>query len=220
LLTVIVVVQLYGSRVRWSVRIASVSSIAMAVLGGACASAPNAGPVGEGSSLQPKILSADTARPPRSANIELDKESSVALLLVAPGHSATLLYPRDSATNNRLGPGAHQITFQVPAGLVLSDTALANRGRMRQRADSAGRPRQRTVMSPPIDPAMGAFLLLLTSPQRLDYARMVERTSGVSIPTIESEALNAIAKAIKSTLPSEPRDLAGYYMRVELANLR
>lgn len=191
----------------------------MAVLA-ACASAPNSGPVGDGSSLQPKILSADTARPPRSATIQLDREGSVALLLVAPGHSATLLYPRDSATNNRLGVGAHQITFQVPAGLVLSDTAIANRGRTRARGDTAGRPRQRTITSPPIDPAMPTFLLLLTSPQRLDYARIVERTRGVSLPTIESEALNAIAKAVKGTLPDEPRDLAGYYLRVALSGGR
>ena len=191
----------------------------MAVFAAACASAPNSGPVGDGSTLQPKILSADTARPPRSATIQLDREGSVALLLVAPGHSATLLYPRDSATNNRMGAGAHQISFQVPSGLVLSDTALANRGRTRARGDSV-RPRQRTITTPPIDPAMPTFLLLLTSPQRLDYARILERTSGVSLPTIESEALNAIAKAVKGTLADEPRDLAGYYLRVALTDTR
>ena len=201
-------------------RIASVSSIAMAMFGAACASAPNSGPVGEGSSLQPKILSADTARPPRSATIQLDRESSVALLLVAPGHSATLLYPRDSATNNLMPAGAHQIGFQVPAGLVLSDTAIANRGRMRRDSAGGARPRQRSVMTPPIDPLTGTFLLLLTSPQRLDYAKIVERTSGVTIPAMENEALNAIAKAVKGTLPSEPRDLAGYYLRVQLASNR
>jgi hypothetical protein len=74
-------------------------------------------------------------------------------------------------------------------------------------------------MSPPIDPTMGSFLLLLTSPQRLDYARMVERTSGVSLPAVETEALNAIAKAIKGTLTSEPRELSGFYQRVELGRM-
>jgi hypothetical protein len=45
---------------------------------------------------------------------------------------------------------------------------------------------------------------------------MIEKTAGVSIPNIETEALNAVGKAIKSTILSEPRELAGYYQRVEL----
>lgn len=200
-------------------RIASVGSIAMAVLAGACVSALNAGLIADGSSLQPKILSADTAQPPRSATIQLDRSGYVALLLVAPGHSATLLYPRDSATNNQMGAGAHQISFVIPSGLVLSDTAIASR-RQRRDTTTGARPRSRTVTSPPIDPMTPTFLLLLTSPQRLDYARIVERTSGVSLPTLENEALNAVTKAVKGTLQAEPRELAGYYLRVHLARAR
>jgi hypothetical protein len=202
------------------VRITSVGAIAMTVLSAACASAPNTGRLADGSALDPKIIGSDTAQPPRSATIQLDRAGFVALLLVAPGHSATLLYPRDSATNNQMGAGAHQINFQIPTGLVLSDTALANRGRTRRDTTTAARPRTRTVATPPIDPTMGSFLLLLTSPQRLDYARMVERTSGVSLPTLESEALNAIAKAIKGTLSFEPRDLAGFFYRIRLGQIR
>lgn len=201
-------------------RIPSVIAIAIAVLCTACASAPNSGRLVDGSALEPRIVGFDTARPPRSATIQLDQPGYVALLLVAPGHSATLLYPRDSATNNQMRAGAHQITFQIPTGLVLSDTAMENRGRLRRDTTTAARPRTRTVASNPIDPAMGSFLLLLTSPQRLDYARMVERTSGVSLPTIETEALNAIAKAIKSTLSMEPRDLAGFFYRIQLGQMR
>jgi hypothetical protein len=199
------------------VRIPSLSAVALAFLAAACVKRADTGVIDDGSKLQPKIVARDTSNPPRSATIELDQAGYVALLLVAPGHSATLLFPRDSATNNQMGAGAHQITFQIPTGLVLSDTASANRSRARR--DSSSRQRTRTIMSPPIDPTMGSFLLLLTSPQRLDYARMVERTSGVSLPTIETEALNAIAKAIKGTLVSEPRELSGFYQRVELGRM-
>jgi hypothetical protein len=202
------------------VRIPSVSMIAMAVLGLACVSAPNAGRLADDSSMDPRILASDSGHPPKSATIQLDRPGYVALLLVAPGHSATLLYPRDSATNNQLGAGAHQLTFQIPSGLVLSDTAADNRGRLRRDTATAARVRTRIVATPPIDPAMGSFLLLLTSPQRLDYARMVERTRGVSLPTIDTEALNAIAKAIKSTLSLEPRDLAGFFYRIRLGQIR
>ena len=199
-------------------RIVSLVAVTLAFLTASCAKRADTGVIADGSTLQPKIIARDTASPPRSATIELDRAGYVALLLVAPGHSATLLYPRDSATNNQMGPGAHQIAFQIPSGLVLSDTAAANRNRAR-RDSAASRQRTRTVMSPPIDPTMGSFLLLLTSPQRLDYARMVERTSGVSLPTIETEALNAIAKAIKGTLVTEPRELSGFYQRVELGRM-
>jgi hypothetical protein len=201
------------------VRIPSLSAIAIALLAVSCVKVPEAGVIADGSTLQPKIIAVDTSHPPRSATIQLDRPGYLALLLVAPGHSVTLLYPRDSATNNQRGPGAHQITFQIPSALVLSDTALANRPRLRD-STGGGRQRTRTVTSPPIDPTMASFFLLLTSPQRLDYARMVERTLGVSLPTIETEALNATAKAIKATITTEPRELAGYYQRVELGRIR
>jgi hypothetical protein len=197
--------------------------MAMTVLAGACASMPKGGSIGEGSSLQPKIIAVDTGRPPRSATVQLDREGYVALVLVAPGHSATLLYPRDTATNNQLRAGAHQITFTIPSSLVLSDTAIAAMGRPRPRSDTArarARPRSRTVMSPPIGPETPTYLLLITAPQPLNYSRIVEKTAGVSIPNIDMEALNAVGKAIKATIATEPREWSGYYQLVELSRLR
>jgi hypothetical protein len=188
------------------------------MIAAACASGPNAGLIADGSTLQPRIVATDSANPPRSATIELDRAGYIALLLVAPGHSVTLLYPRDSATNNQMSAGTHSVSFQIPSGLVLSDSAADSRDRRRDSARA--QPRVRTVANPPIDPTMGSFLLLVTSPQRLDYARMVERTSGVSLPTIDSEALNAVAKTIKGTIEREPRELAAYFQRVELGEMR
>jgi hypothetical protein len=199
------------------VRIARLCAVTTTPLLAACASAPNAGLIADGSTLRPRIVATDTANPPRSATIELDRAGYVALLLVAPGHSVTLLYPRDSATNNQMSAGTHQLSFQIPSGLVLSDTAESNR--LRRRDSARAQPRVRTITNPPIDPTIGSFLLLATSPQRLDYARMVERTSGVSLPTIDTEALNAVAKTVKGTLAAEPRELAAYYQRVELGSL-
>jgi hypothetical protein len=190
----------------------------MAVLAAACASGPNAGLIPDGSTLQPRIVATDSVNPPRSATIELDRAGYVALLLVAPGHSVTLLYPRDSATNNQKDKGTHRLSFQIPSTLVLSDTGMSDRDRRRDSART--QPRVRTITNPPIDPTLGSFLLLVTSPQRLDYARMVERTSGVSLPTIDTEALNAVAKTIKGTIATEPRELAAYFQRVELGQLR
>lgn len=195
------------------------SFIVGTALATACVSTPNVGPVGDESRLEPRILSIDSVSPPGAATVQLAQPGYAALLLVAPGHSATLLYPRDSATNNQLTAGSHRVTFEVPTALILSDTASLNRTRAR-RDTASGRARIRTATNPPIDPSLPSYLLLLTSPQRLDYARMVERTLGVSLPTNELEALNAIAKAVKGTLAAEPREVAGYFHRVQLGRTR
>ena len=44
---------------------------------------------------------------------------------------------------------------------------------------------------------------------------IIDKTAGVSIPLVDNEALNAVGKAIRSTLP-EPRTMAGYYQIIEL----
>ena len=72
----------------------------------------------------------------------------------------------------------------------------------------------------PIAPTTPTYFLLVTSPKPLVYQRIIEKTAGVSIPLVDTEALNAVAKAIKATIPSEPRDWAGFYQRVELRRRR
>ena len=173
-------------------------------------------------------MSADTSRPPKNALVELDQPGYAVVVLVAPGHSATLLYPADSATDNRLSAGAHHLTFLVPDLLVQfdsvrnpdraprvrrqQDSSILNPGR--QRYDTSTRSRQGRLSA--ITPSTPTYLLLVTSPWPLVYRRILDKTAGVSIPMVETEALNAVAKAIKSTIPNEPREWAGYYQRVEL----
>jgi hypothetical protein len=50
--------------------------------------------------------------------------------------------------------------------------------------------------------------------------RVHDKLTGVSIPTDDMEALNAVAKAVKSTLPTEPREWAAYYRLVDLTTPR
>ena len=47
--------------------------------------------------------------PPAAATVQLDRDGYAALILVAPGHSATLLYPADSTTDTRLSAGTHRL---------------------------------------------------------------------------------------------------------------
>ena len=118
-----------------------------------CASTPDAGPLGEGMSLRPPVITTvDTAHPPHYVWVQLPQPGYAAVLLVAPGHSATLLYPREQFTSNQLTAGAHQLTFDVPELLVAADSLRdARRASERQRLDSAGRARARSRRSTQID---------------------------------------------------------------------
>jgi hypothetical protein len=202
----------YGSTVRKCVRTA-LAGVAM-IVGASCASAPASGRLGEGATVHPRITGVDSALPPRRAMVQLEQREHVVLLLVAAGHSATLLYPKDSLTPNELPAGSHRLEFQIPDLLVASDSlrlVLPPRDSVRlgRRA-----PTTRTVT--PIPRTAPTYLLLVTSPQPLLYARIVEKTAGVSIPTIDTEALNAVGKAIKSTIATEPRQWAGFYQQIEV----
>lgn len=187
--------------------------IPMTLVAAACASNPGGGKLGEGGVAEPTITAVDTAMPPQHAFVQFAEAAYAALFLVAPGHSVTLLYPSDSTTDNRLRAGAHRLDFEVPSLLVESDSQRIARIRQEQR----GPARRRRPATPeastigPIPAGTIPYLLLMTSPQELDYVRMIEQTAGVSIPTLDMEALNAVAKSIKATLPSEPRTWAGFY---------
>jgi hypothetical protein len=200
----------------------AVFSMAMVVSGLACASAPTFGPLGESSVPAPSIISVDSAFPPHHATVKLDRPGYVALMLVAPGHSATLLYPNDSVTNNRFPAGAHQIAFQIPDFLAPTDSMRAQQraqprrdtSRLGTRARSSGG----TMM--PLMAETQTYLLVVTSPQQLHYRRILDKTAGVSIPLFEMEALNAVGKAIKSTIANEPREWAGYWRLIPLRRPR
>jgi len=201
------------------VRIGVACSVVIGTLVAACVSTPVAGTLGEGPAY-PRITAVDTMYPPRSAWIEMDQPGYAAVLLVAPGHSATLLYPRDSLTSNKLTAGAHLLTVQIPDLLVQTDSMRAQRARQQRdtslRNPGGVRATSRSAGPPPVPAATQTYLLLLTAPQPLIYKRIIEKTAGVSIPSIETEALNAVAKAIKATIPSEPREISGYYQHIEL----
>ena len=202
-------------------RIAPFVILSALVVESACAKTLTEGALGEGTAPAPKIASADSTRPPRFAWIELAQPAYVALLLVAPGHSATLLYPRDSSVDNHLSAGSHQLSFEVPRTLAQSDSERVRqlRARLDSMSRGTGRPggtegRAGGSGPGPLPATTQTFLLLVTSPQQLSYSRIREKTSGVSIPTDDMEALNAVGKAVRSTIATEPRDWAAAFRRV------
>ena len=196
-------------------RLAAVS-IALVSLA-ACAKQVRSGALGD-SPTPPsptRITAVDTTLPPNNVTVQLDQAGYATVILVAPGHSATILYPRDSTVNNRLDAGSHTLAFQIPEALVQTDSQrLAAVVRARDSGFSARRTRPRGIT--PLPATTPTYLLAITSPQELSFSRMRDKTVGVSIPIEDMEALNAIAKAVKSTLAVEPREWAGYYQHVEI----
>jgi len=204
------------------VRIASWLSIVFTL---ACAKASTVGPLDGGSANYPSITAVDSARPPKSVSVRIDRDAYIVVLLVAPGHSATLLYPRDSVTDNHMAAGSHNLPFDIPSPLVRNDSANARiNGRNRQGFDTTSRSqsRNRSVanLPPPILGNAPTYLLVITSPQQLSYGRVLDKTAGVSIPLVDTEALSAVGKAIKSTLLQEPREYAGYFQQITLVRAK
>ena len=187
-----------------------------------CASSVTHGALSESSMSAASIAAVDSATPPRSVDVQLERDAWLVLLLVAPGHSATLLYPTDSLTSNKLNAGTHHLEFKVPEHLVVTESAkAADNAKAREDYDSAARRRARNRTTgfspPPLTPATPTYLLVVSSPHRLTYARVIDKTAGVSIPTLDHEALSAVGKAVKSTLSSqEQREWAGYFYQISV----
>jgi hypothetical protein len=190
----------------------------------ACVSAPPVGgALGEGASDAANITAVDTsAYPPTKVSVKLETDAYTALVLVVPGHSASLLFPPDSATDNKLSAGTHDLTFKVPGPLALSDSARLLRAReARARADSFAMGQRSSSRAPgpsfiSIPPNTITYLLVVTSPQPLVYKRILDKTAGWSIPLEDMEALNAVAKQVKSTITGSSRDWAAAYHVVQL----
>jgi hypothetical protein len=192
-------------------------AMAATVVAACSAKGPKAGAFGESAAHQPRITAVDSSYPPQNVSVQLDRPSYAALLLVAPGHSATLLYPQDSMASNELGAGTHVLPVKLPEGLIISDSLRAQliaRARDTTRSQRPRGARTRTIM--PLSPLTPTYLLVITSPQQLSYRRILEKTQGVTIPLDDVEALNAVGKAIKSTLAAEPREWSAYYQQVSL----
>ena len=199
-----------------------IATLASIIALASCQSAPTSGPLGEGLGGTSTIVATDTARPPRSIMVQLDEPAYVAVLLVRPGYNATLVYPRDSTTDNRLPAGQSTVPLTVPELLARRDSG-ATRVQMtrqdsviRRRGTAAG---ARGSSMPPASAVAPTLVLLLTSPQPLVYQRIIDRTAGVSIPNLDDEALHAVAKGVRATLP-EPRALSGYFQSIEPAEPR
>jgi hypothetical protein len=194
-------------------------SLALLLLAGACASAPQVLRLGDAPDLGATLSLVDSATPPVNLEVELTQPAHVVVLHVVPGAGASLVYPRDTSQ----GPthflvGKHRIRAWYPGrGLrtegdsllptardslldirrpTLPDSLDRTRGgRTRTTAgDRVEDPRERQPRNVP-----SSYLLLVATPARLHPDTVRRRVEGVTIPLNEMEALNAMGKLVRST---------------------
>jgi hypothetical protein len=194
---------------------------AAVVLGAACASAPQPRQLGHYAALGPRLAVVDSERPPTNLTVELSAPASVVVAYVAPGRSTRIVYPADTIGPPRLTAGSHRITATWPRPNPAADSArrdsIARANPARARRDSIARAGgQRTVVALP-DPEAGlapaGYLLLFATPAPLPYAEVRRKVEGVTTPLDADEALNAIAKQVRSTLDPSAQ-WAGYAVEV------
>jgi hypothetical protein len=193
----------------------------MALLAAACASAPQPRQLGNYSSLTPRLAVVDSERPPRNLTIDLSAPASVVVIYVAPGRSTRIVYPADSLGAPRLAAGTQRLTATWPRPRSSTDSArrdsIVRATQTRTRRDSTPRATMpRPIVALP-DPEAGlaptGYLLLFATPRPLQYGEVRRKVEGVTTPLDVDEALNAIAKQVRSTLdPAAP--WAGYALEV------
>jgi hypothetical protein len=198
---------------RWRPIRAALPAPAAVLLVGACASAPQPRQLGQYSVLTPRLAVVDSERPPRNLTVDLSAPASVVVVYVAPGRSTRIVYPADSATAARLPAGSQRITATWPRPRVSPDSArrdsTARANQARTRRDSVGRGNMaRSVPALP-DPEAGlapaGYLMVFATPQPLRYDEVRRKVEGVTTPLDVDEALNAIAKQVRSTIdPAAP----------------
>jgi hypothetical protein len=186
-----------------------------------CASAPQPRELGNYTGLAPRLAVVDSERPPVNLTVGLASPASVVVIYVAPGRSTRIVYPADSAVAQRLPAGSQRITATWPRPRLTADAArrdsLARANASRARRDSIARasntPRVIGLPDPEAGLAPVGYLFLFATPSPLPYDEIRRKVEGVTTPLDTDEALNAIAKQVRSTLDPSAR-WAGYALEV------
>lgn len=175
--------------------------IAVAGAGACMHSAPHV--YGDYVALAPKVAVAQGERAPRHLTIQLAKPANVAVFLVVPGRASTLLFPEDSVQSQFVDAGSHLVETTI-AKNALSDTSRLARvpsGQPPVRAGQ-GRTNRNTGLARDSLPTFvlnqHGYLLIYASQQPLNYSVLSTRVAGISVPIDDDDALNTVAKLIRS----------------------
>ncbi|MFN2565766.1 MAG: hypothetical protein ABR499_12280 [Gemmatimonadaceae bacterium] len=206
---------------RWRRVVAALVAPPAAVAAAGCASAPQPRQLGQYAALMPRLAVIDSEHPPVNLTVDLSAPASVVVMYVAPGRSTRIVYPADTLGAPRLAAGSQRITATWPRPRVTTDSArrdsVTRGGQARARRDSIARAGAPRAPAPLPDPEAGlaptGYLLLFATPAPLRYAEVRRKVEGVTTPLDTDEALNAIAKQVRSTLDPSAQ-WAGYAVEV------
>jgi hypothetical protein len=181
----------------------SIPSVALIVGLVACASAAPL-QLGDYQAIAPRIDAVAKEGVPLHVQVGLARPENVAVFFVVPGRGATLLYPVDSTSPTRLTAGAHILSTSLAdrATRDSDDAAHPNTtGAPLPLPNVDRRSRAATVMTAD---SMGGlttegFLLLYATDDALDYNKLVNRVTGITIPIEKDAAISTVTKLIKGT---------------------
>jgi hypothetical protein len=183
--------------------------IALAGAVAACGGGRTLRSFGDVQPYAPRVEFATEERFPKTVTLGLERDANVALLYVVPGRGARLIYPTDTTAQAFLSAGEHTVetTFarETPDDTTRRQPAIGVRDPAQQvppaRGDRVGAfgdtlPTVRNVL----ETGLGrGFLMLYMADDPLSPAAIVRRVEGMSIPMDDTEALNTVAKLVRST---------------------
>lgn len=189
----------------------------------ACASGGETGRLGDYAVHSPTFTTVKGEARPTHLDVNLTSSGYVAVLFVIPGRGASLIFPGDSTTDNRVAAGTHALTTAFSDRSKLIDTTFfrglpgqqRDTSRNRQRPQSQG---QRMPGGRPFDPATlerEGYLLMIVTGDSLAYTNVARRIDGVTIPAEDEEALNTVAKLVVGTT-NRNRPWSAYYKLVDV----
>ena len=187
----------------------------------ACASGGETGRLGDYAVHSPTLATIKGETRPTHLDVNLTSPGYVAVLFVIPGRGASLIYPGDSATVNRLPAGTQAITTTFSDRSKLIDTTFfrglpqRDSSRNRQRPTDEERQRRTNRSFDPSTIEREGYLLMIVTGDALNYATVARRIDGVTIPAEDEEALNTVAKLVVGTT-ARNRPWSAYYKLVDV----
>jgi hypothetical protein len=166
-----------------------------------CSSGGKPRVIGDNPTFAPSVEVTATPLVPIGVKLELPEDAHVAMFLVRPGMETSMIYVSDSAQGGRLTRGTHEIATSFGRTPATSDSSRLIRRPPPRTAATQPQGRQPTGTRTAGEELSG-FVLVYTSETPLSAENLRQRVVGITVPAFDSDALNTVAKLVRSTAPS------------------
>lgn len=170
-----------------------------AALAAGCASAGKPRILGDNPTFAPTVVLTATERVPIGVTLQLPEPAHVAMFLVRPGAETALIYASDTAQSGRMPAGSYEIATSYGRSASGDTARLIRRAPTTQRPPT--QPNTRTGRQQAMEEEEGGFVLVYTSETPLSPDTLRQRVVGITVPIYDTDALNTVAKLVRSTAP-------------------